>query len=158
MGNPYAAIDAEEQDVLAQPVAFEGSQRNPTTDYQNPYASLYYFDPPEAATETRHAETPPELSTRKPPGLTKSRFEQRARAIFLLYVPPIERPRLRAHYRGFIDRNRDRTPQARWHLINRLEKYDLATIPGLNPQFNRERESLTAEKLLEIERSVKDSD
>jgi hypothetical protein len=83
--------------------------------------------------------------------LTRSDFDQRARAIFRPYIPAEEHGRLRPHYREFIERNKSRSPQMRFKLIAQLRRYDLSDLGGLDPKFNREEAAFTKEKLIEIE-------
>jgi hypothetical protein len=86
--------------------------------------------------------------------LSKTEFESACRAIFRYYIPAIENGRLRAHHREFITRNESSSAQRRFRLHSELKRYDLASIPGMTPRFNRERDALTDAKLREIERMV----
>ena len=86
--------------------------------------------------------------------LSKTEFQSACRAIFRYYIPAIENGRLRGHHREFITRNESRSGEKRFRLFSELRRYDLSSIPGINPQFNRERDALTGAKLWEIERIV----
>jgi len=86
--------------------------------------------------------------------LSKTEFRAACRAIFRYYIPAIENGRLRAHYRDFITRNESSSGEKRFRLYSELKRYDLSSISGINPQFNRERDALTDAKLREIERTV----
>jgi hypothetical protein len=86
--------------------------------------------------------------------LSKAGFRTTCRAVFGYYIPAIESGRLRAHHREFITRNESRSAQERFRLYSELKRYDLSSITGINPQFNRERDALTHTKLQEIERIV----
>ena len=66
----------------------------------------------------------------------------------------MERGQLRPHHRDFIARNESQPGDVRFALIEKLQRYDLAAVPGLTSQFNRERDALTEKKLLEIEKAV----
>ena len=86
--------------------------------------------------------------------ISKQDFEGECRRIFRQYIPALEKGRLRPHHRAFITRNHSRSPALRYRLLEQLRKYDLSHIRGLQIQFNREREELTAGKLTQIERAV----
>jgi hypothetical protein len=86
--------------------------------------------------------------------LSKTEFRSACRAIFSYYIPAIENGRLRAHHREFITRNESSSAEKRFRLHAELKRYDLSSIAGINPQFNREREAFTGAKLREIERVV----
>lgn len=81
-------------------------------------------------------------------------FESTCRRIFAFYIPALERGRLRAEHRDFISRNRSRSGRVRYRLLQALRRYDLSDILGIQPQFNRESDLLTLQKLKEIERSI----
>lgn len=86
--------------------------------------------------------------------LSKTEFRSACRAIFRYYIPAIENGRLRAHHREFITRNESCSGEKRFRLHAELKRYDLSSIPGIIPQFNRERDALTDAKLREIERII----
>jgi hypothetical protein len=86
--------------------------------------------------------------------LSKTEFRAGCRAIFGYYIPAIENGRLRAHHREFITRNESSSGEKRFRLYSELKRYDLSSIIGINPHFNRERDALTDAKLREIERIV----
>ncbi len=86
--------------------------------------------------------------------LSKTEFRSACRAIFRNYIPAIENGRLRGYHREFIGRNESSSGVKRFRLHAELQRYDLSSITGINPQFNREREALTDAKLREIERRV----
>lgn len=157
MGNPYATLDAEPQTAVSPALTADAVWRADFIRGENPCAWDYYFD----ALESPPPESPAVAVLPIPSasqGLSQAQFEQRARAIFRPYVPMEERGKLRDHHRDFITRNRTRSPQVRFRLINALSKYDLSSTPGLNPQFNREQDDLTRAKLGEIENSIEDAD
>jgi hypothetical protein len=114
----------------------------------NPYASLANIDDEEQSVAKAHnaAADPPELS--------KASFEGGCRRIFSQYIPRLERGRLRPEHRDFITRNRSRSARIRFRLLEELSRYDLSDLPGMQPQFNREDDRLTAKKLTEIEQAV----
>lgn len=155
LGNPYASLQIDETASNASATAAE-SIKQQFKHSENPHAWHYYFDEP--ALQSFSTPDSVAVPTRPEGSLTQAEFEHRARAIFRPYIPAEERGKLRPHYREFIARNKSRSPQARYQLIDGLKKYDISTIPGLSPQFNREQESLTKEKLAEIEKLVKDKD
>ena len=86
--------------------------------------------------------------------LSKTEFQSACRAIFRHYIPAIENGRLRGQHREFITRNESSSGEKRFRLYSELRRYDLSSIPGINPQFNRERDALTGAKLRELERIV----
>jgi len=85
-------------------------------------------------------------------------FELESRRILGLYIPGVEKGRLRPHYVAFISRNKSRSPSTRYKILQKLRKYDLSDISGFEGRFNREREELTEAKLREIEQSVGDDE
>ena len=99
-------------------------------------------------------ETLEDLKAGKAGELSKTEFRSACRAIFRNYIPAIENGRLRGHHREFISRNESSSGVKRFRLHAELQRYDLSSITGINPQFNREREALTDAKLREIERRV----
>jgi hypothetical protein len=155
LGNPYASLQIDETELNVSAAGAE-SVKQQFKHGENPHAWHYYFDEP--APPSFSAPDSIAVPTRPEGSLTQAEFEHRARAIFRPYIPVEERGKLRPHYREFIARNKSRSPRARYELIDGLKKYDISTIAGLSPQFNREQESLTKEKLTEIEKLVKDKD
>ena len=154
--NPYATLDAEPLAVEAPELTADASRREEFRRVENPYAWDYFFDqstPPTSSSNRAPIAPKPKVA----PGLSQSQFEQQARAIFRPYIPAAENGRLRAHHREFITRNKARSPQSRFQLIAVLSKYDLSGTPGLNPQFNREQDTLTRAKLAEIEKLIEES-
>ncbi len=128
----------------------------------NPYASSQMFDDDDGleidvAREYRLRDSLPDSSS-KPvrPALSKPASRARAKRIFSQYIPALERGQLRGHHLDFITRNESCSPTKRFRLISALEKYDISTLQGLIPQFNRERDTLTESKLKEIERLAED--
>lgn len=153
-GNPYAVLQTgpvpgdvhEWSDAARDPVA----QR--VRLLENPYAPLAFADAePSANTTTRLPAARPE-----PKGLTKAAYRSEVSRILLGYLPRGTAKRLLAHHREFIARTEVRSATARGSLLAALKRYDLGEIPGLQPQFNRERDIFTREKLAAIERSVSD--
>jgi hypothetical protein len=178
LGNPYASLEVEDTpEVAAQahvrtlqnPYAalqVEGASEHETDSprrafvrmSQNPYASLAGDDEIAPLVPQVPAQQPPERSARpsapirsRQAGVSKVAFRQRCRSIFLQYVPPLEGANMRRPHREFISRNEDRGPEVRARLLAGLARYDLSDIGGLRPQFNRERDELTDEKLKRIE-------
>lgn len=151
LGNPYAAeqIFGEDRDLVRD----ELTAGAPTLgELQNPYASIHLekggFEETSSATATIQSE-PGKVGK-----LSKTDFRAACREIFCYYIPAIEKGRLRAHHREFITRNESRSGEKRFRLYSELKRYDLSSISGINPQFNRERDALTDAKLREIERIV----
>ena len=122
----------------------------------NPYATHYYFPEGELdaslATSNSGSESAHSPATT---GLSQEAFRRLCTAIFRGYIPKLEQGRLRAHHREFIARNESRSPSIRRALISELQKYNLASIPGLVPQFNREDDVFTEAKLRTIEEAVR---
>lgn len=151
--NPYASLEIPEDD-------FEVVQASDLSDKErlyrlrgNPYAKLAMEEGGEEdAVSTPIVRQP---VTPAPQSLSKKDFESRCRRIFGLYIPPLEKGRLRPHHRRFIERNGTRSPTARARLVRELEKYDLSSLHGVKAYFNRERDVFTEAKLQQIERLVK---
>jgi hypothetical protein len=135
VGNPYAVL-----------------QTGPVPGDVPEWADALGFAQAEQAASTRPAAT----SSREAKPPTKSAYRSEVSRILLGYLPRGTTKRLRAHHREFIARTEARTPAARGQLLANLRKYDLADVPGLQPQFNRERDTFTREKLAAIERAVDD--
>jgi hypothetical protein len=114
----------------------------------NPYATLARLGDEDEISTTRSGQAP------RPQVASKSLFTREARRIFQQYISPHENAILRQEHRSFIERNQDRPARIRFLLLHYLRKYDLTNLVGLQPQFNREKESLTALKLAEIEKLV----
>lgn len=161
LGNPYArsqiigAEDGEQQAELELRPATE-AEHNYVRLLGNQYAMLSIAirdstDVPahSPATAGTSKERPVAKAT-----LAKNDFVTGCRRIFRPYIPSVEKGRLRAHHRDFIIRNQNRSPSARYLLIQELSKYDLTVLPGMETRFNREREDLSDHKLKQIERSV----
>lgn len=144
LGNPYASLqimdDVEQKQV--------SDAQRPHVRHPYAYASL------EEANDVSA-----NLAVKQPIGavvgtLSKAEFKARCRRIFEQYIPALEKSRLRTHHRDFIIRNESLSPETRHLLVKELQKYNLSTVPGLKAHFNRERGSLTDEKLRQIERLV----
>ena len=151
LGNPYAAqqIFGDGREGLRD----ELTARAPTLgDLQNPYASTHFEKGDSKEASTVAVARQPELG--KVGKLSKTEFRSACRAIFRCYIPAIENGRLRAHYREFITRNESSSADRRFRLHSELRRYDLSSIPGITPHFNRERDALTDAKLREVERIV----
>lgn len=145
LGNPYASLQI-------------GDEPRSYRLLENPYAKLSGMEEVE---ESREASPEPVLMSLVESArgsLSKVEFRARSRRIFRQYVPALEKGRLRAHHRDFITRNESCSPTRRYRLVKQLEKYDLSEVQGLKAQFNREREALTDEKLIQIERLVDSED
>ncbi len=125
---------------------------------EDPYASLSIYDQPDehANQEMVAEEQGSPLASR--PGrfdsLSKTDFRLRCRQILRQYIPPTERGHLRPHHRDFITRNESRSPEQRYLIWKELNRYDLSAAGNFKPHFNREQDSLTKEKLLQIEKTV----
>lgn len=154
-GNPYASLSTDEDEEPR--VCSEAADRQAhayLASLQNPYAYHAIFDDAGQASHEPVAETtkisgPPRFGL-----LSKKDFEAQSRRIFLQYVPWEENRVLRPEHRDFIRRNASRAAEERYLLVEELRKYDLAAAGNYRPHFNRERDALTQEKLLEIERRV----
>jgi hypothetical protein len=136
-----ARLASNQQDLFAQP-----SPPNDGTPSGNPYASLANIVDEPISTAARS--TPERADS-----MSQADFDSGCRRIFSQYIPALERGRLRPEHRDFIDRNKTRAGGIRAKLLKALQKYDLSHLT-LQPQFNRESESVTAQKLKEIEQSV----
>jgi transposase len=151
LGNPYASLqDAGDvgQEALTVTSRLSHDVQEPYVRHPYAFASMEADGIPIAAVAVR----PPTafiVGT-----ASKAEFRAKCRRIFEQYIPALEKGRLREHHRDFILRNESRSAATRYLLLRGLEKYDLSTVPGLRAHFNRERESLTAEKLKQIERMV----
>jgi hypothetical protein len=88
-------------------------------------------------------------------GISKKEFQDGCRRVFLLYIPAGEGQTLRPHYRDFISRNENDTPEYRGRLLTELGKYDLSSSGDFKPHFNREEELFTIAKLPKIEQTAK---
>lgn len=86
--------------------------------------------------------------------MSKRDFNSTCRRIFLLYIPPAEGQLLRPHYRDFIARNENRSPEERFLLAETLSQYDFSKTGNFKPHFNREKEFLTVAKLQQIEKKA----
>jgi hypothetical protein len=84
--------------------------------------------------------------------MSKATFRAECQRIFRPYIPELEAGKLKQHHRDFITRNEDQPAVIRARLIAELRKYDLSGS-GLSPQFNRERDVFTEEKLRLIEKA-----
>lgn len=146
LGNPYASLQVE--NVAKQEDALDAQQQ---PYVRHPYA--YVPQEEDDATVNLVAQQPTSFITGS---LSKAEFRNRCRRIFEQYIPALEKSRIRPQHRDFIVRNESRSPAARFLLAKELEKYDLSTITGLTTHFNRERDSLTEDKLRLIERLVGD--
>jgi hypothetical protein len=146
LGNPYAALQMFDEEEVVE------SQRERYRQSENPHAFDYYMDAAKPAVTADASTSAPPASHRGK--LSKEAFREGCRAIFRPYIPALEKGKLRAHHRVFILRNEQRSAEMRFALVAELKKYDLSDIPGLSSQFNRERDTLTEEKLAAIERAV----
>lgn len=150
MENPYLSLqvtdDAEDQTVIdATSAAIQPYVRHP-------YA---FLSAPENENDTPLHKVAVARPVKKTSGtLSKAEFRHRCRRIFEQYIPAMEESRLRKHHQDFIARNESASPAARHLLFSELQKYDLSNEPGLRARFNRERDSLTEEKLKQIESLV----
>jgi hypothetical protein len=140
---------AEQRDLFAQALEpVDETQRS-----GNPYASLAHTEDKEQdnCAVSNGATVLPDFHKA---AASKSEFESGSRRIFAQYIPALERGRLRPEHRDFIIRNKSRPAGVRFRLLQALRKYDLTQVSGIQPQFNRESEPLTIQKLREIESTV----
>lgn len=114
----------------------------------NPYAILAQLDEDDTVPKPPRDESPDRTTA------SQVEFEAGCRRVFAQYIPALERGRLRPEHRDFIARNRVKSGKTRRALLQTLQRYDLAALGGLQPQFNRERDALTVRKLMEVELSV----
>ena len=145
LGNPYASLQVSDNAEQKDASVVSNVTQRPYVRHPYAYASM------EVGSNISSS------AIAKPPAkgaLAKAEFRAKCRRIFEQYIPTIEKGRLRTHHRDFIARNESRSPATRYLLVNKLQKYDLSTVPGLKAHFNRERELLTDEKLKQIERLV----
>ena len=154
--NPYASLSIQDEPEESIPVETTLEQkRTYFRKLENPHAHSEVFGESTAIQESVEAKPTPLVS---PKGanrqISKRDFQDGCRRILLQYTPPDEGPVLRQHYRDFISRNENRSPEQRFRFLNELGKYDISTSGNFKPQFNREQELLTARKLEQIERAV----
>lgn len=151
LGNPYASLQVidevfeyESKSVVSQ------ARRAHIRALQNPYANLATMEDLSASDTDMAA---PKSMT-KSATVSKAAFREGCRSIFLQYIPALERGGrvLRRYHQDFILRNESRSPAVRYRLLSELQKYNLSDLQGLSTQFNREKETLTEEKLKLIER------
>jgi hypothetical protein len=90
----------------------------------------------------------------KSQSLSKLEFRRRCTEIFRQYIPGLEGGSIRSYMRDFIARNEPRSSRIRYLLFRGLAKFDLSDLSAATPLFNREDESLSEQKLRDIERSV----
>lgn len=148
--NPYAFLSLQEQDLDEQEAKMECLRKR-----KNPYVYYDLFPEPDEGEGPLVSDLKPKVQHQPPAAeVSKRAFQDGCRRIFVLYVPPEEGTTLRPHYRDFILRNQDQSPEQRFRILEELRKYDLSTTGNLKPHFNRERESLTQRKLEQIERRV----
>jgi len=84
--------------------------------------------------------------------LSKLEFRRRCASLFRQYIPDLEGGSLRRYMRDFIARNEPRSARIRYRLVQGLSKFDLSDLTSATPLFNREDESLSEQKLRDIER------
>jgi len=118
----------------------------------NPYATHHYF-PPDDLLVSDDATSKAALDS-DAIGIPKGAFRQICYSIFRSYMPNLERGKLRSHHRDFVARNESQPAAIRRKIVDALQKYSLASIPGLLPHFNREDDVFTESKLKKIEESV----
>ena len=155
--NPYAAAALEQSSGVSQSARAmsRDAARAEFRARENPYAHDFYFgndvsdDPSIAPIATSVGPSKPQRS------ISPTEYERRVRQIFGRYVPAAARGRLPQHYRDFITRTKVLGEQVLASILAQLAKYDLATSGLLSPQFNRERDPFTIEKLAAIERAAR---
>jgi hypothetical protein len=156
LGNPYAKLS-----VLDDFDSLDLALREPT-DAEREYAQLQgnqytllsvaISDSQQAGPSFAGSNLDREVPERTT--LSKVDFVAECTRVFRPYIPAAEKGRLRRHHRDFITRNKNHPGRVRYALIKELRKYDLAGLPGISAQFNRERDLMTDQKLKQIERSV----
>lgn len=152
LGNPYASLQiAEEPAISSQQVLRTAEQRAYISLLENPYASLSLQFAPETSAN-RIAHSPRKDEAEK--SMSKADFRKVCNGILHQYMPALERGRLRAHYKNFVQRNESRPATGRFALVQQLRKYDLSGVRGIQVRFNRERYDVTEEKLKRVERNV----
>jgi hypothetical protein len=119
---------------------------------ENPYATHYFEE--RASHSASSASTFVTTESQPQPTLSKAHFREGARAIFVRYIPAIEKGRLRKHHLDFINRNIDRSAEERASLLAELRRYDLVSEGPIQPHFNREEDVCTVEKLQSIEKAA----
>lgn len=153
LGNPYASLQII--DDVQESEASELVNKNARPYVRHPYAFISQEDTAQGAA-FYPAVTPVAGPIRGE--LTKTEFRARCRRIFIPYIPALEKGKLRKHHRDFIARNESRSASVRHRLVVLLERYDILQVPGINAQFNREREVFTDEKLKQLERMAENED
>lgn len=98
------------------------------------------------------------VKIRVPQKLAKKDFQARCRDLFMQYIPPEEGKALRSHYRAFINRNENRSPEARSAILQELLRFDYSEAGNISPYFNREDDPFTDAKLQAIEEKLSDLD
>ncbi len=152
-GNPYAFAEGQVAETQNAGGGMAEAVRRTYRLSEDPYALHFY------TTEEQGAVPPlPHAAAAPRRHLSKAEFRSRCRDVFRPYIPALEKGRLRPHHNAFITRNEARSPDVRYALAERLGRYGLADIPGLQSQFNREEEAFTEAKLIAIERAVLGSD
>ena len=145
LGNPYASLQVvDDVDVLDYSFAQTDERSEQVRRLRNPYATLA-ADEDLASISQEPVQVKP-VSTRQQT-LSKATFNARCREIFKQYIPHIEKGRIRKHHREFITRNESKSPTIRHLIVSELSKYDLSDLHGVSTQFNRERDTLTEQKL-----------
>jgi hypothetical protein len=137
--NPYASLNINER------VEDELAKHDYVARLQNPYAALEVFGEADADAVTVPGREQLELPTlRKETSLSKEEFKARARAIFLQYEPMRGNRRLlRPSFRDFIKSNETKSGRVRAEILKDLERFDLSAMGALNPQLNREGDSIS---------------
>jgi hypothetical protein len=143
-------VDAHvnQPDLFSSVPANENSVAQPSG---NPYASLASIYEEQAATIVSEADGGAQSTLKS---TSKAEFRRRCSLIFRQYVPELERSRLRTYMNEFIVRNESKSSRIRYLLLRALEKFNLSDLSGVTAYFNREDQSLSDQKLKDIERSV----
>jgi hypothetical protein len=152
LGNPYASLQVVDDVEELEAAEIVGNEKH--SYVRHPYA---FISQAEEAQETVSHPVARPLAGPIKGELSKVEFRAKCRRIFIPYIPALEKGKLRKHHRDFISRNESRSATMRHRLVTFLERYDILQVPGINAQFNREREVFTEEKLNQIERMA-DSD
>lgn len=121
---------------------------------KDPYAYYEVFGFPDESQPLATQKPTPLVSSYPVNKMSKRDFQSACRRIFTPYIPSAEGLILRPHYRDFIVRNENRSPEERFRLAEALGQYDLSKSGNFKPHFNREKELPTVAKLQQIEKKA----
>ena len=153
--NPYAMLSIE---IFAEPQTTFDSHAAKKHAYlktlEDPYATHSVLDEAVVDAQSSTAMRSQPMRHGLIGKLSKKDFRSQCRRIFSQYIPDDEGNTLRSHHRDFIIRNESKSADVRFQLAAQLGKYDLSSMQHIRPRFNRERDTLTIDKLLKIERDI----